>query len=276
MNNIELKVPKDFDTSNSSIELSKALKEVEKAKNTISLYKDSFIKSFVKTAEEVIEYIPESQYKEYSLCEGYIHIFNKKMLYKGSIKTNNKFSKETNDIIKNYKNLIDKWYDSNGDLDERPHLSEENKLIIENVNTYYNENHIDIRKCKTLLDKLLWINPKEKVFVVDTINKRIELLWGSDSTKYMHSINNIEHDYKYNDYIYNTIEDNFIYSKCKFEYEYYEEVAAPGAIAISTGHGFYYNKTHRVKMGDYLNITHKFNMLNNRYEGIITNDFTRK
>jgi len=275
----ELKQPKDFDNIQNSLELVQALDTVKKAEYKIQMYKETFVESFLKTAEEVVQYIPEKQLDKYILCDKYIRMFNKPIISTfGLSESAMEYSDKVKKIFEDDKKANDRWHHKVHVKGEKyfspPHISKEDAEIIKSEVRHYNENFTDIEKCETLLEKLRWINPKQKVFLVDTVNKKIEVMWGLEDPVDMHPLNCFRKDSFFGNDISKRIEGEIIISTCKFYYTYYYETRAAGAVRISTGNGNgYWSKTESVKSTDTKRISHKFNMRNNKYEGIIKNDF---
>lgn len=271
----ELNQPKDFDSAHDSLELIKALDTVNKAKRNIQIYKEKFVESFLKTAAEVIKYIPENQWNKYTVCKGYIQMFNKPYVSTSSIDSKAiEYSDEVKKIFKNFKRADKRWnkrvHVDGGKYTSPPRISEKNAEIIKKEVKYHNDNFTKINNCKTLLERLMWINPKQKVFLVDTINKKIEILWGLEDPVDMHPISGFNSYPDFRTYISKNVDGEIIIASCRFGYSYYYSAPAAGAVMIS---GNYWNKTESCKSYSYKEIYHKFNMRNNKYEGVVKNTF---
>jgi len=254
---IKINQPKNFENIHHSLELVDALESVKKAQKKIEFYKETFVESFIKTADEVLEYIPDNHLDKYSLCEGYIENFNKQENLFGSI---NHFSEE---VQKEIKKVREKRCEKPAELIER--MREEDDKYLETLK---------ITNCKSLADKLKWINSTQKVFIVDTINKKIELLWGMEKPTEMASI--YLKEASFNNGIKKELEGEYVYATCSYYYKYYYTVPTHDAIFISTSRGNgYYNKTERHLSSKEVCLVHKFNIRNNTYEGIDFNGFIK-
>lgn len=67
--------PSNFEDKNDSIELVTALKQIDFLQNHLDDYATNFIKSFHKTANEVMEYIPESDIENWKILSKQLGIF---------------------------------------------------------------------------------------------------------------------------------------------------------------------------------------------------------
>jgi hypothetical protein len=274
---ISIEQPKNFDDIHHSLELVDALDAVKRAEEKIEFYKETFVDSFIKTADEVLEYIPKNQWKKYSLCDGYIHIFDKPYksgLFGGSDHLNDSILEEIEKVKQLTYERAERMSNGEG-YEPVPELPKWVDEAIENENEKYNEKR-QIKNCKTLQEKLIWINPIQKVFVVDTVNKKIEVLWGMEEPTEMKKIDLLgEHHYHSN--IKKVLEGESILASCALSYEYSYSAPASDAVFISTGGhgGGYFNKTVSANATKTLYLVHKFNIRNNKYEGIEVNDFIK-
>lgn len=79
--------PTNFEDKNDSIELVKELNKVKELRKGLKNYAKEFVKSFHKTAKEVMEYIPDSDIKNWKILPEQLRffynedIFDKKSIY---------------------------------------------------------------------------------------------------------------------------------------------------------------------------------------------------
>lgn len=269
---IKLNQPKSFDDIHHSLELVDALDLVKLAEQKIEKYKHSFVESFLKTADEVIEYIPKNQLKKYKLCDQYLPMFNKSKadIFDGSI-----YPKDIIDYIKEYKQ---KDKERANDIlycggKYRPSEKMDQSIVdrMESIREQHDRDRL-ILNCRSIYEQMKWINPTQKVFIVDTINKKIEVLWGLEDPTEMHPIAFLDNQ-SYSNCIHITLEGEKLKAVCYLKYEYGESIPDSGAVYISTGGGGYWNKTTSVKRTSSRRLVHSFNIRNNTYEGIVENEF---
>lgn len=67
--------PNNFEDKNDSLELVNALNQIKKLQNSLSDYSIKFVKSYLKTANEVMEYIPDSDIKNWKILPEQLRLF---------------------------------------------------------------------------------------------------------------------------------------------------------------------------------------------------------
>lgn len=226
----------NFEDKQNLLDLKSAMDAMRRAEEMLATYSEQFARSFLKTTDEVLTYIPEEDYDKYRLCSGYLDIFN------------------------------GPWHiglvpDHNGEIqrDGQRFRFETNEEA---------EQRCNVSKQPDLASKLRAIEPSLPVFLVDTVARAIEVFWdGMEPSHYgllgimqgnsgslMYSADSVP-----------TIEGNVATICCRASYEYSYSRPAHNAVLIS---GRYYNKVTYHKSYDHVELEHLFCMRTNRYMGV--------
>lgn len=189
-----LTIPKDFSAVHNIRDLFSVVEAGKKISKYFVEYKEEFVKSFFMTADEVLDMIPTD--KGWKVCNGYQGLFDLRTsmftLYSDESiadydERQSRIGHETGTLLKQLKKSKEEIAEATGKLGVKITEELKNKGDVEITITR------SLKNCKTLADKLRYISPDKPVFLVNTIDKKIEVNWSRLPTK------KIESKYSWND-----------------------------------------------------------------------------
>lgn len=166
-----IKIPKDFKNLHDLGDLVNNYELMSKLQNALNNYQDTYFKSFIKSYDEVLDYIPKSNYNKYKIRFKNKYLFNYKSYWGNKIENDGKIEQNWADISVKLNKKYNYWANRYNEHISYFKINDSNSL---NINDIKNGLFIvnDIKKEIILLD------------IINNPNIETKLLPANDSLIY--------------------------------------------------------------------------------------------